>query len=67
MYKVLIVDDEVLILSGIKYLIDWKSIDCNLIGTANNGEQAFSIIKDKHPDIVITDINMPILNGLEIA
>lgn len=66
MYKVLIVDDEVLILSGIKYLIDWKSIDCNLIGTANNGEQAYSIIEEMHPDIVITDINMPILNGLEL-
>ncbi len=66
MYKVLIVDDEVLILSGIKYLIDWKSIDCNLIEVANNGEQALSLIDEFHPDIVISDINMPILNGLEL-
>jgi two-component system response regulator YesN len=66
MYKVLLVDDEVLILSGIKYLIDWKAIDCKLIATANNGQQALDLINELHPDIVISDINMPILNGLEL-
>lgn len=66
MYKVLIVDDEVLILSGIKYLIDWKKLDCNLVATANNGKQALELMDSLHPDIVISDINMPILNGLEL-
>ncbi len=66
MYKVLIVDDEVLILSGIKYLLDWESIDCTLVGTANNGEQALSLIEELQPDIVISDINMPLLNGIEL-
>jgi two-component system response regulator YesN len=66
MYKVLLVDDEVLILSGIKYLLDWKAIDCKLIATANNGQQALELINELHPDIVISDINMPILNGLEL-
>jgi two-component system response regulator YesN len=66
MYKVLLVDDEVLILSGIKYLIDWKAIDCKLIDTANNGQQALELIEKFHPDIIISDINMPIINGLEL-
>lgn len=66
MYKVLLVDDEVLILSGIKYLIDWGAIDCKLVATANNGQQALELIEELHPDIVISDINMPIINGLEL-
>ncbi len=66
MYKVLIVDDEVLILSGIKYLLDWESIDCRLVGTANNGEQALALMDELQPDIVISDINMPLMNGIDL-
>ncbi|MEG0395842.1 MAG: response regulator [Oscillospiraceae bacterium] len=66
MYKLLIVDDEPIILSGIKFLIDWEKNDCIIVGTARNGQQALTLIDEKKPDIVICDINMPVMNGLEL-
>lgn len=66
MYRVLLVDDEPLILSGIKFMIEWESCGCELIGTARNGQQALEIIEQKQPDIVIADINMPVMNGIEL-
>ena len=66
MYKVLVVDDEPIILSGIKYMIDWAEVDAEIVATARNGRDAYSFIKENHPDIVLTDIKMPIMNGLEL-
>lgn len=66
MYKVLIVDDEPIILSGIKFLIDWESNDCKIVGTARNGQQTLEEIERLHPDIVICDIAMPVFSGLEV-
>lgn len=66
LYKVLLVDDELIILSGLKFLIDWESIDCQLIDTASNGQEAIDIIKTGAPDIVICDINIPVFDGLEV-
>lgn len=67
MYKLLIVDDEPLVQVGIKSMLDWASLDVEIIGTAANGEAALKIIEDQMPDIVITDIKMPILSGLELV
>lgn len=66
MFKVLIVDDEAIILSGVKFLLDWNSHDCVVVGTAQNGQQALDLIDAQHPDIVIADINMPLMDGLEL-
>ncbi len=66
MHKVLLVDDEPIILSGIKFLIDWDQWDCKVIGTARNGQQALDSIEQLQPDIVICDINMPVFSGLEV-
>jgi len=66
MYKVLIVDDEPIILSGIKFLIDWDAKGCQIVGTARNGQQALEEIEQLHPNIVICDIGMPVLSGLEV-
>ena len=66
MYKLLIVDDEPLVQVGIKSMLDWASLNIEIIGTAANGEAALKIIEDQMPDIVITDIKMPILSGLEL-
>lgn len=66
MYRVLLVDDEPLILSGIRFMIDWEANDCEVVGTARNGRQALEDIAKKHPDIVIADINMPVMNGIEL-
>jgi two-component system response regulator YesN len=65
-YKVLLVDDELIILSGLKFLINWEDIGCEIIDTANNGQEALKIIKEQSPDIVICDINMPVFDGLEV-
>lgn len=47
-------------------MADWSSLGCELVGTARNGRQAADQLNDLRPDIVIADINMPIMNGLEL-
>lgn len=66
MYEVLIVDDETIILSGIKFLIDWGKNDCVITGTARNGRDALEKIQSCPPDIVLCDINMPVIDGMEL-
>ena len=66
MYKVLIIEDEELIRRGLVYTIDWLSLDCTVIGEAADGVQGLQKIKEMHPDIVIADIRMPGLSGLEM-
>lgn len=64
MYKVLIVDDEVLVRIGLKNTIDWESIGFTVIGEASNGEQGYTQFLKLEPDVVITDIKMPKKDGL---
>ena len=66
MYRVILVDDEPLILAGIASLIVWEDYDCTIVGKATNGPSAYDMILELQPDIVITDIRMPVLNGLEL-
>lgn len=66
MYNILIVDDETIILSGIKFLIDWEKNDCMIAGAARNGKDALEKIRALHPDIVLCDINMPVITGMEL-
>lgn len=67
MLKVLIADDEVKVIQLIEYLVNWKSYDMEIIGRVNDGESALSFILKEHPDIVITDIRMPVINGIELV
>lgn len=67
MYKVLLVDDERLILEGISSVVDWKKAGTELAGTARNGLEALDKITQLSPDIVITDIAMPGLDGLGLV
>lgn len=66
MLKVLIVDDELKICELISRLIDWETLHLSLIGFAHNGDSALSIITEKLPDIIITDIRMPGCDGLKL-
>lgn len=66
MYKVIIVEDENIIRKGLMYSIPWNSLECSVVGEACNGVEGVMLIKEKNPDIVIMDINMPIKNGLEM-
>lgn len=67
MYKVLLVDDERMILEGISSIVDWKSVDTELIGTARNGIEAYAFVCEHEPDIVISDIRMPGMDGLQLV
>ncbi|MGP4040639.1 response regulator transcription factor [Gracilibacillus sp. D59] len=67
MYKVLLVDDERMILDGISVIVDWNQHDTELIGKAMNGLEAYDFISKQQPDIVITDITMPGLDGIELV
>jgi two-component system response regulator YesN len=66
MLKLLIADDEKIIRETISELIDWKSLGISLMGTAKDGIEAYNMILDEYPDIVLTDIKMPGLSGLEL-
>ena len=66
MYQVLIVDDEPLVQAGIRSMLNWSELDMEICGTAMNGQAALKIIEDTSPDIVITDIKMPVMSGLEL-
>lgn len=64
--RVLLVDDEIMIREGFKSLFDWESHDCEVVGEAADGMEAMAQIDALLPDIVIMDINIPILNGLKV-
>ena len=64
--NVLLVDDEIMIREGFKRLFDWDAHDCEVVGEAADGMEALSQIDALCPDIVIMDINIPIMNGLKV-
>lgn len=64
--NVLLVDDEIMIREGFKKLFDWEAHDCEVIGEAADGMEALTKIDALVPDIVIMDINIPIMNGLKV-
>ena len=67
MIKLLIVDDEPLVQIGIKSMLNWADYGIEVCGTAMNGAVALDMIEEYSPEIVIADIRMPIMNGLELA
>ena len=66
MYKVIFIDDEPIVLEGLKYIIDWKKYDISVVGSATNTEDAQILINEFEPEIIITDIRMQNSNGLEM-
>lgn len=67
MIKLLIADDETLVCIGLQSMIKWEQFNIEIVGTAHNGAQAEEMIDTLRPDIVISDIKMPVKNGLEVA
>ena len=65
MYKVLLVDDEYMIVRGLQKLIPWEEPGFEIVGTAGNGQEALEFVKRQKVDIVITDVTMPILSGID--
>ena len=67
MYRLLIVDDEPLVQIGLKTMLAKEHADdIEIIGTASNGKEAWDIIEKERPEIVIADIRMPVMTGLEL-
>ncbi|MHA6485101.1 response regulator [Paenibacillus sp. strain BS8-2] len=64
MYNVMIVDDEQEIRQGIRLKVDWEALGLRISGEASNGQEALELLEHEPCDIVITDMNMPVMNGL---
>lgn len=67
MIKVFLVEDEYVVREGIKNNVDWKGHGYDFVGEAGDGELAFPMIQKLKPDLVITDIRMPFMDGLELS
>jgi len=67
MYSIFLVDDEYLELKTLHQYIDWKSMGFYVVGTAENGRDALAAIEKIRPDVVITDIRMPVMDGISLA
>ena len=63
-YKVAIVDDEPVIVRGLTKMIPWESYNCRVVGTAGDGQEGMKLIREQKPDILISDICMPGIDGL---
>ena len=64
MYRVALVDDERLILEGLYRVVPWESLGCRVAGTASDGREGLALIRREQPDMVLTDIRMPNMDGL---
>lgn len=65
--RVLLVDDEIVTREGFKKLFDWAAHDCEVVGEAADGMEALMQIDTLLPDVVIMDINIPVMNGLKVV
>lgn len=66
-YSVIIIDDEYIIREGLKKTVNWEELNCKIVGEAQNGMEAMELVKHYEPNIVITDIKMPGLSGIELT
>ena len=67
MVTLFLVEDEIAMREGIRKHIDWEKEDISFVGEASDGELAFPLIMEKKPDILLTDIKMPFVDGLELS
>lgn len=67
MNTVFIADDELIIRQGLKCIIDWEELGYTIIGEASNGEEALSFILQEQPDLVLLDIRMPKILGVDVV
>lgn len=67
MLKLVIVEDEEIIRRGLIETIDWQAMGAEVCGSAADGEEALAVISKVPPDVVLTDVRMPVMDGLELA
>lgn len=66
MIKVVVVEDEMLVKKGLILTTDWHRFNCEIVGEASNGMEGIEVIRNMNPDIVITDVRMPGLDGIKM-
>ena len=66
MYKVMIVEDEMIVRAGIRMTVDWAALDLELVLEAGNGAAAWESYREQRPDIIITDLKMPVMDGMTL-
>ena len=66
MLKVLIVDDEAVVRRGIMLGMDWAAMGCVVVGEASNGEEGIAAVERYSPNLIITDVRMPRMDGIEM-
>lgn len=66
MFKVVIIDDEPIIVEGLSKVVPWEKYNCQVVATASNGIEGIDLIRKVRPDVIISDISMPGMNGLQM-
>ncbi len=67
MYTMILIDDEYLVREGIRQTIDWESYGIQILAAAKNGEEGLEAIRRLHPDVIISDIRMPKMDGMQLV
>ena len=67
MYKLFIADDEAIIREGLRCLLDWETLGFTIAGEAANGDAALQFLLSETPDLVLLDIRMPGMSGLDVV
>lgn len=67
MLKILIVDDEYYFRQYLKNCIDWEGLECQIVGEASDGEEGLALLEEYSPDLVLLDVNMPRIDGIEFS
>ena len=66
MYQVLIVDDEPIVKIALRSMLDWGALGFHICGTASNGQEALEMAERMHPDLIICDLKMPVMDGIDL-
>ena len=67
MLKVMIVDDKPMVCRGLREMIPWEELDARIVGECRNGKEALDTALARRPDVIITDVKMPVMDGLELC
>lgn len=65
--RILIIDDEYLMRQGMKHMIDWEQEGFTIVGDVSNGREAMAVIEELHPHIILSDIVMPVMDGIDFT